>query len=86
MIRLRTVCIGHPITIHSKTGLTGHLKRPVAGPVQITTEGAAGDCIVDRGHHGGPDQALCLIERTASGFSEQWLDPVRFVPLRMGKQ
>ena len=60
MIRLRTVCIGHPITIHSKTGLTGHLKRPVAGPVQITTEGAAGDCIVDRGHHGGPDQALYL--------------------------
>lgn len=38
---------------------------------------------------GAQDQALCLIERTASGstgFSEQWLDPVHFVPMRMGKQ
>ena len=32
-------------------------------------------------------QALCLIERTsATVFTEQWLDAVRFVPLRTGKQ
>jgi len=35
---------------------------------------------------GAQDQALCLLERTPSGYSEQWLDPVRFVPMRMGKQ
>ncbi len=32
------------------------------------------------------DQALLLVERTATGFNEQWLDAVRFVPLRAGKQ
>ena len=35
---------------------------------------------------GAQDQALCLIERNPSGFAEQWLDPVHFVPMRMGKQ
>ena len=35
---------------------------------------------------GASDQALCLIERTTAGFTEQWLDGVRFVPLRSGKQ
>jgi len=35
---------------------------------------------------GSDDQALCLIERTATGFTEKWLDAVRFVPLRGGKQ
>jgi protein-L-isoaspartate(D-aspartate) O-methyltransferase len=35
---------------------------------------------------GTQDQALCLIERTASGYSEQWLDAVHFVPMRGGKQ
>jgi protein-L-isoaspartate(D-aspartate) O-methyltransferase len=35
---------------------------------------------------GARDQALCLVERTPSGYSEQWLDPVHFVPMRMGKQ
>jgi protein-L-isoaspartate(D-aspartate) O-methyltransferase len=34
---------------------------------------------------GTGEQRLCLIERTAAGFQEQWLDPVRFVPLRGGK-
>jgi protein-L-isoaspartate(D-aspartate) O-methyltransferase len=35
---------------------------------------------------GSGDQALCLIEKTATGFTEKWLDAVRFVPLRGGKQ
>ena len=35
---------------------------------------------------GAKEQALCLIERTRSGFCESWLDAVRFVPLRVGKQ
>ncbi len=32
------------------------------------------------------DQALCLIERTPTGLTEKWLDAVRFVPLRGGRQ
>ncbi len=35
---------------------------------------------------GAREQSLCLVERTASGFQERWLDPVRFVPMRAGKQ
>lgn len=35
---------------------------------------------------GAGEQSLCLIDRTAAGYSETWLDPVRFVPLRAGKQ
>ncbi|HEY6240633.1 MAG TPA: protein-L-isoaspartate(D-aspartate) O-methyltransferase [Burkholderiales bacterium] len=35
---------------------------------------------------GSGDQALCLIERTPAGLNEKWLDAVRFVPLRGGKQ
>ena len=32
------------------------------------------------------EQVLLLVERTASGFTEQQMDAVRFVPLRLGKQ
>jgi protein-L-isoaspartate(D-aspartate) O-methyltransferase len=35
---------------------------------------------------GTDDQALCLIERTPTGLNEKWLDAVRFVPMRGGKQ
>jgi len=35
---------------------------------------------------GSGDQALVLIERTATGMTEKRLDAVRFVPLRGGKQ
>lgn len=35
---------------------------------------------------GQREQALCLVECTATGFTEQWLDAVHFVPLRAGKQ
>ncbi len=35
---------------------------------------------------GAADQALCLVERTPKGFAENWLDAVRFVPMRAGKE
>lgn len=35
---------------------------------------------------GTSEQALFLLERTPVGWSEQWMDAVRFVPLRTGKQ
>jgi len=38
--------------------ITGISKQPVAGPVQVTADGLAGDVIVDTKNHGGPDQAV----------------------------
>jgi len=38
--------------------ITGIYKEPVAGPVEITPLGLAGDVIADQKHHGGPDQAV----------------------------
>ncbi len=35
---------------------------------------------------GSGNQVLCLVERTPTGLTEKWLDAVRFVPLRGGKQ
>lgn len=35
---------------------------------------------------GGLDQQLLLIERSARGYTETWLDPVRFVPLVPGTE
>ena len=35
---------------------------------------------------GTQEQALCAYERTREGIVEKWLDAVRFVPLRSGKQ
>lgn len=73
MIRLRSVCVGLPTTIHAKSGLTGHLKRPVVGPVEITTAGLTGDNIMDRANHGGPDQALYLFTDPDRAVWEQSL-------------
>lgn len=46
------------ITHGNKSMTTGICKRPVEGPVRLTAAGFAGDAIVNRRHHGGPDQAV----------------------------
>ena len=38
--------------------ITGIYKEPVAGPVEITPLGLAGDLIADQKNHGGTDQAI----------------------------
>lgn len=40
--------------------LTGILKTPVAGAVEITPWGLVGDAVVDTKHHGGVDQAVYI--------------------------
>jgi len=40
--------------------LSGIAKRPVQGPVRISTEAVAGDVVCDGRYHGGPDQAVYL--------------------------
>ncbi len=42
----------------ARAGATGIDKRPVAAPVRLDVDGVAGDTIVDRDDHGGPDQAV----------------------------
>jgi len=76
----------------------GSLGVPEAAPFDgiIVAAAAAGvpDALLQQLAQGGRmivpvgsgDQALCLIERTATGLTEKWLDAVRFVPLRGGKQ
>jgi MOSC domain-containing protein YiiM len=43
-----------------KSSKTGIFKEPVDHPVMIGREGLAGDRIVNRVHHGGPDQAVYI--------------------------
>lgn len=46
---------------HAKaSGMTGIYKRPLAGPVLITSLGIEGDAICDIENHGGVDQAIYL--------------------------
>lgn len=61
MIRLQAVCVGTAERIAAMSGKTGIFKRPARGPVDLGTTGLAGDAIVDRDNHGGPDQAVLMV-------------------------
>jgi MOSC domain-containing protein YiiM len=58
MGKLIAVCAGQPRPIPGMKAKTGIFKEPVEGPVAIGTLGIAEDAILDRRHHGGPDQAI----------------------------
>lgn len=60
-MKVLAVCIGEPRPIAAKSGKTGHFKTPVAGAVPLTPLGLEGDTIVDRKHHGGPEQAVYVL-------------------------
>jgi MOSC domain-containing protein YiiM len=59
-LELLSVNIGQPASVaHGKRRFhSGILKRPTDASVLITTEGLTGDAILNRKHHGGPDQAV----------------------------
>ena len=59
-MHILSINIGSARTIGNAnvSGQTGIYKLPVAGPVQVTTDGLADDAIVDTRNHGGPDQAV----------------------------
>ena len=59
-MRVERVNIGRAEMIpgHARMGGTGIFKRPVAGPVRVTRLGLEDDCVHDKKHHGGPDQAV----------------------------
>jgi MOSC domain-containing protein YiiM len=63
-----SVNIGTPRQVRAKAGLTGIDKRPVAGPVLVSSpvpgqSGLAGDAICDTPNHGGTDQAVYAFAR-----------------------
>lgn len=68
-MKLLAVCIGSvrptPGRVSSRTGI---FKEPVDHPVMIGREGLAGDRIVNRKHHGGPDQAVYI----EGGIDLEW--------------
>lgn len=59
-MRLLSVNIGRPEHIPGHTALTGIVKRPVSGPVEIGPLGLPGDAVMDTKNHGGFDQAVYL--------------------------
>ncbi len=57
---------------------TGFYKLPVAGEVELKTEGLVGDAVADTRHHGGPDKAvLCY----AASHYDRWAE--EFPELKM---
>jgi len=55
-------------------GRTGIFKTPAAGPVQIDELGLAGDAIIHKAHHGGPDQAVYLYRQEDYDWWSQTLE------------
>ncbi|HEX2981385.1 MAG TPA: MOSC domain-containing protein, partial [Anaerolineaceae bacterium] len=47
---------------------TGIFKEPVDGPAQIGSLGVAGDVVVNKKHHGGPDQAVYIYGQVDSDW------------------
>lgn len=62
-MRIISVNVGKPEHIEGYRPLTGINKRSMTDPVTIGPLGLEGDAILDRKHHGGPDQAVYLYGR-----------------------
>jgi MOSC domain-containing protein YiiM len=65
---LESVNVGVPKPYGTKGGTSGIDKHPADGPVRVTVpgwgaSGLAGDSILDKPHHGGPDQAVYAYAR-----------------------
>jgi MOSC domain-containing protein YiiM len=57
-MKVSAICIGQPEKVPGKTYRTGINKAPVSGAVLIDESGLLGDSVLNRKHHGGPDQAV----------------------------
>ncbi|GMA14985.1 MOSC domain-containing protein [Deinococcus metallilatus] len=64
-MKLISVNIGQPtaVQIGQRMAVTGICKHPVPGRVRVTAQGLDGDHVLDRKHHGGPDQAVYIYTR-----------------------
>ncbi|MDQ0458370.1 MOSC domain-containing protein [Rhizobium paknamense] len=59
-MKILSITLGRSRTLPGKSTRTGFFKEPVAGPVLVDRDGLVGDAVLNRKHHGGPDQALYL--------------------------
>jgi MOSC domain-containing protein YiiM len=57
-VKVSAICIGRPEKVPGRTYKTGLNKGPVSGAVLIDESGLLGDSVLNRKHHGGPDQAV----------------------------
>lgn len=59
-MQLLSVNVGKPEPIERgrKIATTGIFKRPAVAPVRVTKLGLVGDAVIEKRHHGGPDQAV----------------------------
>ncbi|WP_291427155.1 MOSC domain-containing protein, partial [Deinococcus sp.] len=80
-MQLIAVCTGQARLFANKTGQTGIDKRAVPGQVKIGPLGLEGDQVMDRKHHGGPDQAVYIYTRPDYAYWEGQLGR----PLRNGE-
>jgi MOSC domain-containing protein YiiM len=61
----RVISEGNPDSrdILDRHWTTAFYKQPVNGPIKLSVEGLAGDCVADQRVHGGPDKAvLCYAD------------------------
>jgi MOSC domain-containing protein YiiM len=76
---LLSINVGHPERVGN--GLSGINKQRVVS-ARLTTEGVEGDAILNRNHHGGPDQAVYIYFQHDYDFWERelgrWLRPGLF--------
>ena len=59
-LALHAVCRGAAEALPGRSAKSGIFKHPMAGPVMIDDGGIVGDRVMNRKHHGGPDQALLI--------------------------
>ncbi|TDE87634.1 MOSC domain-containing protein [Deinococcus sp. S9] len=64
-MKLLSVNVGQPtaLQVGQHTTVTGIHKHPVPGRVRVTAQGLDGDHVLNRKHHGGPDQAVYVYTR-----------------------
>ncbi|MBB5233117.1 MOSC domain-containing protein [Deinococcus budaensis] len=64
-MKILSVNVGQPtaVQVGGRTVVSGIRKHPVPGRVRVTAAGLDGDRVMNRKHHGGPDQAVYVYTR-----------------------
>lgn len=64
-MKLLSVNVGQPtaVQVGNRSVVTGIRKHAVPGRVNVTARGLDGDRVMNRKHHGGPDQAVYVYTR-----------------------
>ncbi len=81
MIRIDSIQIGRIVTegdpetrdVTTRLWTSAFDKRPITGPIEITSMGVVGDAVADKKHHGGVDKAILCY---ASDHYQKWADEV----------